>query len=192
MTTYYGLAIRRHPNSAKDMKNAVWAVYYHNISSDKNPQHMYCPEGKDSWWRVAEANGSLKSLRHKPPLIDKVSDAIKPVFEALSSDDLMEWCTGGNTQNSNESVNACVWKLAPKHLHSAAKTIEIATYIGVSLFNKGHITILKIMELLEIVVGLQAHNFVRIADDKRIAAAEKSLSDGARAAASAKKFEQAS
>jgi len=88
------------------MKNAVWAVYYHNISNDKNPQHSYCPEGKKSWckWRVAEAEGTLKSFQHKPSLSEAVQAAIKPVFEALSTDDLMTRCLGGNTQNSNEST----------------------------------------------------------------------------------------
>lgn len=43
LTLFYGLAIRRHPNSVDDMYNAVWATYYHKISTNKNPQHMYCP-----------------------------------------------------------------------------------------------------------------------------------------------------
>ncbi|GAB1860744.1 Mutator-like transposase domain-containing protein [Camponotus japonicus] len=99
-------------------------------------------------------------------------------------------CTGGNTQNSNESVNACVWKLAPKHLHCGAKTVEIATYIAVSLFNEGHITLLKIMDVLGIAVGLEANNFARFADAKRVTAAENSLTDAAKAAALSKKDDQ--
>jgi len=194
LTVYYGLAIRRHPDSAEDMKNAVWAVFYHNISTNKKPQHMYCPAGKESWckWRVAEAYGTLTSFKHKPPLLEKVQDATRPVFEALSSNDLMQRCTGGNTQNSNESVNACVWKLAPKHLHCAAKTVEIATYIAVSLFNEGYITILKIMDLLGIAVRIEVNNFAREANAKRVTTAENSLTDSARAAALSKKAVQVS
>ncbi|XP_054011920.1 uncharacterized protein LOC128894287 [Hylaeus anthracinus] len=33
---FYGLAIRRHPK---------WATFYHKISRNENPQHMYCPVG---------------------------------------------------------------------------------------------------------------------------------------------------
>jgi len=57
LTKYYGLAIKRNSNSIEDMKNAVWATYYHKSSSDAKPQHHLCPTGKDSWckWRKAEA-----------------------------------------------------------------------------------------------------------------------------------------
>lgn len=41
LSLYYGLAIRRHPDSVNDMKDAFWATYYHNSSSDEDPQHMY-------------------------------------------------------------------------------------------------------------------------------------------------------
>ncbi|XP_018367448.1 PREDICTED: uncharacterized protein LOC108763974 [Trachymyrmex cornetzi] len=37
LTIYYGLAIRRNPDSAEDMKNAIWAVFYHNISTNDKP-----------------------------------------------------------------------------------------------------------------------------------------------------------
>ncbi|KYN12276.1 hypothetical protein ALC57_15556 [Trachymyrmex cornetzi] len=37
-----------------------------------------------------------------------VQTAIRPVYEALSNDDLLQRCTGGNMQNDNESFNACV------------------------------------------------------------------------------------
>lgn len=193
LTTYYGLAIRRHPDSVEDMKNAIWAIFYHNSSTDDNPQHKFCPAGKDSWckWRVSEADGTLESFKHKPALLEKVQEAIKPVFEVLSSDDLLQRCTGGNTQNSNECVNSCIWKLAPKHLHCGAQTVEIATYIGVSLFNEGCTALLKIMDLLGIAVGFEACNFARMSDEKRIAAAELDISAGARAAASYKKAKQA-
>lgn len=192
LTIYYGLAIRRHPDSVEKMKEAIWAVFYHNISSNENPQHSYCPQGKDSWckWRVAEANGTLASFKHKPPLQEKVQDAIKPVFEALSTNDLLERCTGGNTQNSNECLNSCIWKLAPKHLHCGAKTVEIATYIGVSLFNEGYSALLHIMDTLGIAVGLEARNYAMLTDTVRISAAEKRMSDGARAAATSHRMDQ--
>lgn len=192
LTIYYGLAIRRNPDSAENMKNAIWAVFYHNISTNDEPQHQYCPPGKESWckWRAAEAHGTLSSFNHKPPLNKNVEDAIKPVFEALSADDLLNRCTGGNTQNSNESVNACIWKLAPKHLHCASETIEISTYIAASLFNEGYITILKIMDCLGIAVGLEANNFAKTSDSKRIVSAEENMTYHAKAAAASKKADQ--
>lgn len=42
LTIYYGLAIRRNPDSIEDMRREIWATYYHKISTDKNPQHEFC------------------------------------------------------------------------------------------------------------------------------------------------------
>lgn len=49
LTTYYGLAIRNNCDSVKNMKDAIWATFYHKISTNNKPQHVYCPTGADSW-----------------------------------------------------------------------------------------------------------------------------------------------
>lgn len=38
-----------HVGDLEGMKRACWAVFYHSISTDDNPQHHCCPEGADSW-----------------------------------------------------------------------------------------------------------------------------------------------
>lgn len=48
------------------------------------------------------------------------------------------------------------------------------------------------MDILGIAVGLEANNFARLADAKRVTAAESSMSDGARTAALSRKSDQAS
>lgn len=48
LQTYYGLAIRRNVHDKTDMKNAIWAIFDHKISTDENPQHDYCPKGQDN------------------------------------------------------------------------------------------------------------------------------------------------
>ncbi|CAB3241668.1 unnamed protein product [Arctia plantaginis] len=48
LTVYYRLAIRRHSDSVKNMKNAIWATFFHYSSTDENPQHEKCPSGADS------------------------------------------------------------------------------------------------------------------------------------------------
>ena len=45
---YYGLAIRRHPNNLAAIKKAIWATYFHKLSTDSHPQHGLCPSGPDS------------------------------------------------------------------------------------------------------------------------------------------------
>lgn len=192
LTIYYGLAIRKHPNSVKNMKKAVWATFLHKCSTDNNPQHENCPEGSDSWcnWRVAEATDELRNFKHDPPLADNVQTVIQPIYKALSDENLLQRCLGGNTQNSNESLNACVWKLAPKHLHCGAKTVEIATYLAVCVFNEGYTSILKVMNILGINIGLQANNFAVNANSRRIMHAERHVSSATREAIRQRKTQQ--
>ncbi|GFX61536.1 uncharacterized protein TNCV_2745111 [Trichonephila clavipes] len=40
---YYGLAIRKNLSSVEDMKRAIWAIYFHKLSTEDNPQHALCP-----------------------------------------------------------------------------------------------------------------------------------------------------
>ncbi|GFV18843.1 uncharacterized protein TNCV_4757301 [Trichonephila clavipes] len=46
---YYGLAIRNNSGNLSAMKQAIWAILFHKISTDLNPQHGLCPLGDDSW-----------------------------------------------------------------------------------------------------------------------------------------------
>ncbi|GFU25623.1 uncharacterized protein TNCV_3621891 [Trichonephila clavipes] len=38
---YYGLAIRKNLSSVEDMKRAIWAIYFHKLSTEDNPQHAF-------------------------------------------------------------------------------------------------------------------------------------------------------
>nr|XP_022904012.1 uncharacterized protein LOC111416274 [Onthophagus taurus] len=183
LTLYYGLAIRRHPDSAEEMKKAVWATFHHKCSTDDEPKHENCPRGGNSWckWRVAEATG-LNDFHHEPALQESVQKAIRPVYEALSSDDLLQRCTGGNTQNDNESFNAIIWKLSPKHTHCGVQTIQISAYIAAGIFNEGCSSILRTMNTLGIVIGNYSRSFAEKTDDKRITAGEQKLSEHAKRA----------
>lgn len=175
LTAYYGLAITRHSNSLQDMKNAVWATFYHKCSTDKNPQHKYCPTGSTSScsWRRAEAEGTLNDYTHDAPLTDKVQEIIKPIYENLSNDELLERCLGGNTQNNNESFNGLLWHFAPKHLYCGVKTIKIAAYLATIIFNEGYNSILKTFEIMGITIGPVTRSFAEKRDNYRIKIAEK-------------------
>ncbi|KAG8231300.1 hypothetical protein J437_LFUL006956 [Ladona fulva] len=87
------------------------------------------------------------------------------LYEALSADDLLQRCIGGNTQNSNEYFNSCAWSLVPNHLHCASQTIERVTYIAANLFNERYSSLLKIMNTLGIADGFQANIFAEKADE---------------------------
>ncbi|XP_076545772.1 uncharacterized protein LOC143305567 [Osmia lignaria lignaria] len=162
LSLYYGLAIRRNPESVDDMRNEVWATYYHKSSTDENPQHKYCPPGESSWckWQKAVSEGILQDFVHEnPPLSEKVLELIKPIYENLSSENLLTRCLGSETQNNNESFNSLIWTFAPKHIHAGSDTIEIANHIAVCIFNEGFLPVLKILDTMSIKIGPESHAF---------------------------------
>jgi len=184
LTLYYGLAIRRQPDSVEEMKKAVWATFYHKCSTDDKPQHKNCPPGENSWckWRIAEATGRLADFHHEPALYDSIKKAILSVYVTLSSDDLLQRCIGGNIQNDNENFNACIWKLASKHLHCGVQIVQIAAYIAAGIFNEGYSSILKIKNAVGIVVGTNIRNFAMKTDKTRVTAVEENTSEHAKMA----------
>lgn len=190
LTLYYGMAIRRNCNeSVAVMKKAVWATLYHKISTDEKPQHQDCPVGKDSWckWQKAKANNELQSFQHKKAMKEEIFEAIKPVYEDLTREDLLSRCMGGYTQNSNESFNSVVWNMAPKHHSNGKIPIDIAAYIAVCTFNDGYKSIMKVMEVLGLKIGENCYNYCLENDDVRIQKAESSLHEKAKEARKAAK-----
>ncbi|XP_048512253.1 uncharacterized protein LOC125501155 [Athalia rosae] len=189
LSLYYGLAIRRHPDSIEDMKNAIWATFYHNSSTNENPQHLYCPPGPESWckWQNAAHEGTSEEFDHEnPPLSDDVLEIIKPIYESLSSEDLLVRCLGSETQDNNESLNSLIWTFAPKHIHAGLRVIEIATFIAVSIFNEGFIPILKMMSLMGMDIGSEAHAFATKRDNAPINRSEIRTSNALKEARTAR------
>ncbi|XP_014478531.1 PREDICTED: uncharacterized protein LOC106746440 [Dinoponera quadriceps] len=175
LSIYYCLAIRRNCNSKDDMKKAIWATFYHYSSTDSKPQHHFCPEGPESWckWQQAKATNKLKNFRHDYAALPKeVLDVIKPIYENLSNDKLLERCVGGYTQNSNESFNQLIWKIAPKTMNSGAEIVNIAVFLATYMFNNGVTLLLEIMNVLGISVGSGTHLYAAEEDETRIAKAE--------------------
>lgn len=119
---------------------------------------------------------------HKPPLSEQVYKAILPIYGELSSDDLLTRCLGGFTQNSNESLNATVWSMAPKSFSSGKHVLDTAVYIAAGIYNNGLSSVMKIMEQLGLTIGPNCYNFCVEADARRIKFSERSLTDGAREA----------
>lgn len=195
LSLYYGLAIRRNSNSVEDMKRDVWATYFHKSSTDENPQHMNCPPGPSSWckWQKAVADGTIDEYEHEnPPLNDNVLEVIKPIYESLSTDTLLERCLGSETQNNNESLNSLIWTFAPKHIHAGTRTIEIATFLAVCIFNEGYIPILKILSVMGITIGPEAHAFAVRRDEDRIERSELRASEASKEGRTARLHERTS
>nr|XP_012143883.1 PREDICTED: uncharacterized protein LOC105662864 [Megachile rotundata] len=170
LTIYYGLAIRRNSDSVENMKNAIWATYFHYTSTDKNPQHNKCPNSPDSWctWQRASTMNTLSSFKHDyNPLPNDVSVAIKPIYEELSKEELLERCIGGFTQN-NESFNQLIWKITPKILPAGSKIVEIAAFVAAGTFNEGIAGLLLFMHGMGVKLGRNSHEYARKEDENRI------------------------
>ncbi|XP_011685181.1 PREDICTED: uncharacterized protein LOC105448356 [Wasmannia auropunctata] len=184
LTIYYGFAIQRNTESVEKMRNDVWATLYHKISSDEIPQHDKCPTRVDSWcsWQRDKASGLLSSFTHKPPMHEDVFKAIKPIYEELSSDDLLSRRLGGYTQNTNESFNSVVWSIAPKAVSSGKTVLDIAIDIAIITFNDGLSSLFLVYDALGLTVGRNLYDFCLESDENRIKAAKHSLSDIAKEA----------
>ena len=62
---------------------------------------------------------------------------IKPIFEELSTDELLLKCLHGQTQNANESLNNMVWLKCPKRFFGKRSTLEIGVNAALLDFNEG-------------------------------------------------------
>ena len=178
---YHGQAIRNNTSSVEQMKNAVMAIWRHMGSTDQEPQHELCPNGEHSWcgYQRDIANGTQEYC-HKHPLPKAICKAIRPTFDALSTNRLLERCLHGSTQNANESLNALIWQHAPKELHSSLATVETATYLAVCQFNDGATSISNVLAEQNIISGIHCREKLRSIDHKRITDAKRKSSEKAK------------
>lgn len=169
---YYGVAIKTSKTVA-EMKQAVWAIFHHLSATDSNPSHQFCPAGSTSWckYKKAESEGKLTSLKHKRSVPLVVMEAARKVFEDLTSDELLNRCIGGFTQNPNESFNSILWQYCPKSKHVGSRTVNIAACEAVIHFNDGQGGKCRVMEALDIAPGKYCVNWCVEEDKKRCARA---------------------
>lgn len=172
---YYGNAVRGNKNDLTNMQKAVWAVWNHKASTDKQPLHHFCPEGAESWCRYqqAVANNNLGSFKHKNTIPKAIMEEIKPIFVDLSMPNLLRKCLMGKTQNSNESFNSVLWSLCPKKGFAGKDVVAIAAYEASLVFNEGNNAKSKVLHHLNIFPGPHFENCMRIFDVRRVRDAEK-------------------
>ena len=93
LQVYYGKAIRENNNSVDDMKRAIWAIFFHKLSTDKKPMHSLCP--KDGWCQYNTDRNSYKQKHSHPE--DAINE-IKPTFRDLANPELLKKCIHGKTK----------------------------------------------------------------------------------------------
>lgn len=170
------------------MRKSVWATFYHKISTNDKPHHDDCCE---SWcsWKKAEANGTLQTYKHDPPLDEKVQEAIKTIYKDLSEDNLLEICLGANSQNNNESLNSLIWTFSPKHIFSSKDVVEIANNLATIIFNDGFLGILQIMNVMGILIGTTEHTYCVRRNEERLSRSERRASSASKEARTAAREE---
>lgn len=139
LQVYYGKAIRENVDSLDNIRRAVWAIYFHKLSTDAKPQHGLCPKEPSSWcgYNRSLVEGS-ETYSHKHNIPEAVMDVLKPVFKALSDQALLRKCLHGRTQNTNESLNQLIWCRCPKTTFVSADTVKTATNDAVAYYNDGN------------------------------------------------------
>jgi hypothetical protein len=149
------------------MKKAIWATYYHRISTDTNPQHHLCPDGPDTWCKYKKDPTSYK---HHDAIPSTIADVIKPCYDELTNDALLSKCLHGGTSNANESFNNLLWRLAPKSEFSGLPTLELATYLSVLHYNDGAGAVLRTLSAAGVgrEVGEHAVAAVKKRDEARV------------------------
>ena len=168
---YYGLAIRRNAGEkgdVKSMQQAVWATYFHKCSTDQKPIHNFCPKGPESWCRFQRAAATGSTYTHKNALPLTIMEAIKPIYKDLSMPSLLKKCIHGKTQNTNESLNNCIWERIPKNVFVGAQTLRIGVFDAVLTFNEGVMARKKVLDGLGIGVGSNCINALRGIDNLRL------------------------
>ncbi|XP_069690036.1 uncharacterized protein [Periplaneta americana] len=179
---YYGLGIRRHPNNLAAMKKAIWAIYFHKLSTDSSPQHGLCPSGPDSWCKYNRAAITGVVHKHKNSLPESVMTTIKPIFRALSNEDLLKKCLHGKTQNPNESFNSVIWRRIPKTDFVRLETLKLGVHDAVLSFNNGVSKKIDVLNLLGVRYGSNTFSGLRRIDMERVRKAEITMQNATKEA----------
>jgi len=147
LQNYYGIVIRSNVGGLSGMKKAIHASFLHCASSEGRDLHTHCPTGPSSWCGYKRDRNSFK---HGPGLPDAVIAKVKPVYQRLSEDSLLEKCLHGKTQNQNETTNGMVWERIPEEVFVGADLLEFGSFDAVSHFNIGARTVLLLLKALKI------------------------------------------
>lgn len=177
MSTYYSLAIQRHPDSLEDMKNEIWASYYHKISTDEFPQHEFC---NYEWCKYTQNTAAGEEYTHPPPLDPEIQELVKEVYTSLTDEELLKRCLGKNNQNNNECYNSCLWQLAPKHSYVGKEVLELAAWISASLFNDGASTLPLMLKCMNVKVGDIALRHCERIDKNRLDQSKRRSTQGSK------------
>ena len=156
LQNYLGMAIRDNKGNLYQMKKAVGAVLWHCTQfADEAFRHRFCPSNENSWckWQRDQITGN-STYKKSINLPKWIHDLLKPIFQDLSSDELLSKCLHGKTQNANESLNNLIWRKCPKNVFVQRDTLECAVNSAVIEFNEGPCGISDVLKELGMLPGV--------------------------------------
>ena len=169
LTGYYGRAIKDNVGNLEGMQRAVWASFFHTISTDEDPHHSHCPDGPNSWCKYKRAEyHDVPPPPRKNPLPRGVGLFLPPVYKRLGSVELLKKCLLGKTQNANECFHSTLWHILPKVSWAGRKSVETAAAIAVPQFNKGSNHMFDVLMEMELSVSQSTQVFVEKTDVERV------------------------
>ncbi|KAK6968219.1 hypothetical protein BgiMline_028081 [Biomphalaria glabrata] len=112
-------------------------------------------------WCPKEQNIAVANKNKLPKYI---TDAMKPIFEKLTSDVLLQKCLHGGTQNANESFHNLISKRCLENQFVGRKRLEIAVLDATIVYNDGELGRRQILTLLGLQLGYYAETSFRAAD----------------------------
>ncbi|XP_037799808.1 uncharacterized protein LOC119594791 [Penaeus monodon] len=63
---------------------------------------------------------------------------IKAIYDRLTTDEMMNRCLQGITQNRNEHLHSRIWRICPKHRNASKMLVDFATATAVCNYNVGY------------------------------------------------------
>ena len=139
------------------MKKAIGAVLLRcSENSDEASRHCFCPQNKESWckWQkdIITGKSTYKANINLPKWIH---DILRPIFQDLSSDELLSKCLHGKTQNANEALNNLIWNKCPKNVFVQQYVLQCSVNSAIIEFKEGPNGIHDFLKTLGIVAGKQ-------------------------------------
>lgn len=163
---HFGAAIRKNTGNLPQMKQDIWAIWEHRHGEHRNCGN-WCPSKK----------GAGDPDKNRLP--DFVCDAIRPVFQTLTQDSLLQRCLHGGTQNTNESFHNIIWELCPKTIFVGRRRLCLAVADATILYNDGNCGRLDIFRRLGMQVGHYTSLCFRELDRNRVEAAQIQATEAA-------------
>ena len=156
LQNYFGIALRQNTNNLKAMKSSVCASLFHVASSKENNLHYpHCPTGPTSWCKHnRDIANNTATYKPGPGLPTDIVMMLRPMYNELSSDDMLSKCLHGKTQNQNESFNSTIWERIPKSTYVSLKHLKLGVHDAVSNFNIGRKASVLLYEKLKMIPGV--------------------------------------